>query len=131
MSTPSIRILAPVRVVEPKQQIDDRGLAGSGVAHQRDGLPRRGRERDIAQHPGALRTVAKPDPLESHLTAHGLRQPHRIDRLQHRHRLIQQREHPLGRGHGALQQIELLREILQRLEEAAGELDERRQHARP
>ena len=47
----------------------------------------------------------------------------------HGHRLVEQREDPLRRGHRALEQVELLGEVLQRLEEPPGVLDERRQHA--
>ena len=120
---------AAVRIVEPEQQVDDRGLPRPGVPDQRDRLPGRGGEGDVPQHPGPVRRVPEPDPLEADLAPHRPRQRRRARRLGHRHRLVQQGEDPLGRGHRALQQVELLREVLQRLEEAAGVLDERRQHA--
>ena len=41
---------AVVGVVEPGQQRDDRRLAGTGAADERDGLPRRDLQADVAQH---------------------------------------------------------------------------------
>ena len=79
---------------------------------------------------GPIRAVAEPDPLEAHLAPDRLRAACTgLAGSGTAHRLVEQGEHPLRRGHGALQEVELLREVLQRLEEAAGELDERREHA--
>ena len=52
-----------------------------------------------------------------------------MDRLEHCRLSVHQAEDPLGRRHRALQQVVFLGQVLQRLEEAPGELDERGQNS--
>ena len=55
MSTPSIRMRAGADVVEPRQQVDQRRLAGAAAADDRDHLPGAHRERHAAQDPSRRR----------------------------------------------------------------------------
>ncbi len=49
-----MRIVASARVVEAREQLDERRLAGAGVADERHGLPGGDVEVDAVQHLGAL-----------------------------------------------------------------------------
>src|SRR2546422_11707359 len=57
---------APLELVEPAQQVRDRGLARAGGAHNRHLLARRHAEGDVAEDPLAL-LVREPDTIELHL----------------------------------------------------------------
>src|SRR2546422_7445125 len=99
------------------------------MTHERDRLSGRSSEGNIAQHPGSIRTVSEPHALELDRAPHWTMKPGWRRRLAHHDLLIEEREDALGRCHGALQEIELLRQILKRLEETASVLDERRENA--
>ncbi len=45
---------AALRLVEAGEQADDAGLAGAGVADERDGLAGLGEEVDVVEHPAIL-----------------------------------------------------------------------------
>ena len=53
-----------VRVVEPSQQLDQRGLAGAVLAHQRDPLARRQREVRDSAPPSSPPGILESHPLE-------------------------------------------------------------------
>src|SRR5205085_11722001 len=48
-------------IVEPRQQLDQRGLAGAVLANQRELLARRDRQAQVAQGPVFPARVAKPN----------------------------------------------------------------------
>src|SRR3989442_14655592 len=123
---------------------------------KRHAPPRPDRERHAAQHPAVRaiwkrwltprrcaamltrhpapaarrlgRGVGKPDALELNLSAYP-RERHGIGWILHGHRLIQHTKDPFGAGHGRLEDVVLLGEVLDRPEESLGILDECDQHA--
>ena len=126
-STPSTRTAPGAGVVEPQQQVGQGALAGAGVADHRDRLTRPRLERDVGQH-RLVRQIGEVDPIELELAPNPLRavRPRRLDDLR---RPVEQPEDALGAGHGALQDVVLLRQVGQRQVEALGVLEEGHQPA--
>ncbi len=125
--------LAALHVVETQQQGDQRGLAGAGVADDRESLAWLDAERDIAKNPVfvggfghiavAEPDVAKFDFAAGRIEAYALRGGIDGDGL------VQQLEDALGSGHGGLQDVEFFAEVLNGAEKARGVHREGREHA--
>ena len=94
------RQAAAGRVVEPRNQTDERRLAGAGQADQRNHLARLGGERDVVQHARAVR-VRELDLLDADLTGDRVRFDRIgiVDRLgnegEHRAHALRAGERPL------------------------------------
>src|SRR5690606_30076458 len=131
-------------VVESHEEADHRGLTGSGVTHEGKGLARTHLEVHPAKHPRRLasigwrRSIVEPHVLEGDGDAFAIpnaagtrRTPacsdHRRCRLLGRR--VEELEDPFARGHRLLERIELVGEVLQRLEEASNQLKEGRERA--
>ncbi len=122
-----------MRIVEAHQQVDQRRLAGPGVADDRQPLARLGRERHTLQDPlrrfsvvlVARLVIGEPDvaELDGPLGRGG--QGARTRRVGHRRLHVDQLEDALGAGHGALQDVELLGQVLNRTIEPAHVLEKR------
>ena len=122
-------------LVEAHKQVHHRGLAGTGRADDGDlltGLHRSGEVVDDR----FVGFVAEAYVAEFHVTTHRLRPAVRIDAKQRpfigfvgQLRLLQEAEHALGCGGAALQVLEGLRELRQRLREQADVHHERHDHA--
>ena len=122
--------LAALHVVEAQQEARERGLAGAGVADYCDGLARLDRQLNVPEDPILLfvrePNIAKLDPpgLRAGCDGrNGLRRRLDCDRR------VEQLEDALGAGHGALQNIVLIAEVLDGLEEALGILNKSHQDA--
>ena len=85
-----------VRVVQAHQQVDQRRLAGSGVADDADHLARRHLQRHLVQH-RVVALVAEHHLLEPYVP--GDRQAPRAGGVRHRRLLVDYLEHPFGGGH--------------------------------
>ena len=84
---------------------------------------------DVPQHPRARRAVAEPDVLEPHLAPH---RPGSAPGASGSRTVTGSSSSAKTRSDEAMalcSRLNFSRQVLQRLEEAAGELDERRQHA--
>ena len=122
-------------LVEAHQQVDHGGLAGAGRAddsHLLAGLHGRGEVVDD----GLVRVVAEAHVAEFHVAAHRLRLAVRADAQQRllagfvgQFRLLKEAEDAFGCGRAALQVLERLRELGQRLREQADVHHERHDHA--
>ena len=114
---------AAVELVEPHDEVDERGLAGARRADDRHRRPRFSDEREIVdQRLG--RVVGEPHMLELDAAARlaGRRDPVDIGDLLLG---VEQLEHPLGRRDARLQHVHHRRRLGERLRELAGVLDER------
>ncbi len=110
-------------IVEPHQEIDQRGLPGAGRADDRDGVTGfRGQRQVLDQRP--VRGVAKGDVLEGHPATQPLR-VRRGDRVRFLLAGVKKVEHPLRGGHPGLHQVRHAGDHGQRLAELPGVLDER------
>src|SRR5581483_10965078 len=114
-------------IVETQQQAEDGCLAGSGMAHQRDGFPGLYGEAQVFEHP-LFAVVGEPNVLKLD-ASFSLTQGRRPGGRLNSHRSIQQLENTLGAGHSRLQDIVFLAEILDRAEYAERILHEGHQHA--
>ena len=121
-------------VVEPQQQVDQRRLARAGGADDADALAGADLEADVLEHQVVV-VVGEPDVVEARCgPAPGAGRRAGARRRLDRHRLVEQLEDPLGRGHRRLQDVELLRHVADRPEEALRVLqegDERAERQRP
>ena len=142
---------AAVHVVVAQQQADDRGLARPGVPDDRQRPPRPRRERHAPQHPAVVAALAgrraaarvpPGAPRRAPRAGSGTRRPRTPPsprtgrgsapgprRVPHRLRLVEQGEDPFRRRHRRLQDVELLRQVLEGAEEPPHQLQERREHA--
>ena len=114
---------APLGIIEPEEEVDDRRLPRAGRADEGHSLPRLDPEGDSTEDP-FLVLVGEPDILELHLPAK-LRPSRKWPPLLLR--LIEQVEDLLRRGQRPLHDVIFLREIDQRLEEHPDIRDERHQ----
>src|SRR5690348_12158186 len=125
--------LAALNVVEAGEQGNQRGLAGSRMAYNRESLPRLDAERDVAENPVLVCgfrniVVAEPDVPKLDFAAR-LHQRHCVRVRLNRHRLIQKFEDALRSGHGGLENVEFFAEVLNRPEEALRVHSEFDEHA--
>ena len=122
-SWPSIVIRALLRVVEAREQLDDRRLAGAGVADERHGLPGRHVEVEAVQHLGPV-AVAEADALEADVagrSAGSERAPRAVDDLRLR---LEHVEDLVERGDRGQERVVELGELLHRVEEVRQVADE-------
>ena len=114
---------APLWIIEPQEQVGERGLAGPAAADQRHQPPGLDGEVDPAQD--RLLAVIKVDVIEVDVRLAGLER-HRLGRIGDRADGIQQLEHPLVGRTGLLQLILQARQVLNgrvHQEDAANEGD--------
>ena len=110
--------------VEAQQQVDQRRLPRAGGADDADALPGLDLERHVAEDEvgfaGLGRVVGEPDVIEDDVARRRRRAGSRRRRrwVFDRHRLVEQLEDPLRRGHRRLQDVELVRHVGDRPEEA-------------
>ncbi len=116
------------RVVEARQQLDDRRLAGAGGADQRDGLAGRRSSRSTSCSTGLLGVVAEGHVAQLHLAAH-VGQGDGVGGVEHVGLGVEHGVDLLHRGHRRLEGVVELAELLQRVEEAVQVADEGHQHA--
>ena len=125
--------LAALDVVEAQQELNGGGFAGAGVADDGDGLTGLDAEGDVAQDPivfagiGAA-VIGEPDVAKFDFAAHEAEGASAAGDVGGQ-RLVEQREDALGGGHGRLQDVEFVAEVLNGLEEALRVLHEGDQHA--
>ena len=109
-------------VVKAQQQIDQRRLARAGRADDADALTRLDLEAHVPKHPVGLRrlliAVREPDPVEHDVSGRRRGTPSRLRRRFDGGRFVEQLEDALGRRHRGLQNVELLRHVADRTEEA-------------
>src|SRR5258707_1451601 len=122
--------LAALNVVEAKEERDERGFAGAGVADDGEGLPGLHAEGDIAEDPIVFArigngAITEPDVAKFDFAA-GIFEANGVGRRRNVGGLIEQLENALGSGHGGLQEVEFFAEVLDWAEEARGEHREHR-----
>ena len=113
--------MAALNVVEAQQELNDRGLAGAGVSHDRERLTGFDAEGNVSQDPVFVRGICpagvrEPYVAEFDFAARGGKRANGRGRSD-RYRLVEQLKHSLGSRHGRLQDIEFFAEILNRPEE--------------
>src|SRR5258708_7795280 len=116
-----------LHVVETHQQIGDRGLAGTGVPDERDGLPGSDGERNVLQDPVVV-IVSKPDVLKFD-TAFRASALEWLRRRRDQDRQVERLEDAIRRNDRALQDVVLVRKITNRLKQKTRVLNERDQRA--
>src|SRR5579883_55782 len=114
----------PLGIVEPHQEVEEGSLARAGGADERHVLARLHDEGDPPQGPRPFVLVGEPDVLDLDPPPGG-REGHRGRRVLDAHRFVQDPEDALGGGHRRLQDVELVREVPDRVEEPLGVLDGR------
>src|SRR6202044_532838 len=102
----------------------DGGLAGAGMANDGEGLPLLDAEGDVAQDPVFVlgicaAGISKPNIAEFNFTARSGKSAH-VNGGDNGERLVEQLEDTLGGGHGGLEDIELVAQVLNGAEEALG-----------
>ena len=127
-SCPSIEHAPGRRVGEPQEQPRDRRLPGPARPDQREHLVRADLEIDAAQRLARGLRIREPHALEAHLAAPPARRE-RIGRIGGRRLLVEELDHPLGRGRGRVQpgrepahpadRAEQLRQVREEDEQAA------------
>ena len=116
-----------VGVVEARHQLGERGLAGAGRAHERQGLPRWHVQRDVLER-RMLAVVGEGHVVELDLAAQAL-ELDRVRRVADLRLLVEQLEDLVERRHARLVGRVELGERLDRVEEALQVEDERGEHA--
>ena len=121
-------------VVETQQQGNQRGFSRTGMPHDGDGLSRIHAERHIAQDPvflGGLGDIAIAEPHVAEFNfAPRMVERNGVGIRFDQHRLIEQLEDALGGGHGGLQDVEFLAQVLNRPEKTLREHGESREDAK-
>src|SRR5205814_5282604 len=115
------------RVVEARQQVEQRRLPGARRAADGDDLAGLRLEVDAAEHL-APRRVTEADAVEAH-AERALGQPPRARRLRQRRDVLEPGEAAAGRGERALAEVRDPAERLERPHELEQELDEERELA--
>ncbi len=118
---------AVARVVEPREQLGDRRLAGARVADQGDRGPRRDVEVEVVQDVGEL-AVAEPDVIELDM-ALDLRKVKCSGAVDHLGLLVEHAEDAVERGGSGEERVVQLRELLNRVEEVGEVQREREQRS--
>src|SRR5260370_5484954 len=116
--------LAALNVVEAKEERDERGFAGAGVADNGEGLAGLDAEGDIAEDPIVFArigngAITEPDVAKFDFAA-GIFEANGVGRRRNVGGLIEQLENALGGGHGGLHDVEFFAAVLDGAAEARG-----------
>ena len=124
-SWPSTSTAPRRRVVEARDELGDRRLAGAGRADERDGLARRDLQRQVLQRPHRVLAgaVGEADVAQLDLAAQAA-ELDRVGRVDEVGLLVEQVEDLVERGHAGLVGRVELRELLDRVEEEVQRRDE-------
>ncbi len=118
---------ALVHVVEAHEQVDERALAGAGVAHHGHAAALGDDAAQVADHLPAALLVGEGDALQAHLGSEG--GGLRIGRFRNLILVVQQPEDALAGGQGRLHHVVTLRQFPDGPEEPPRLLDEGQQQA--